>query len=84
MRTQTNRIARQVIAQTGRGTCIFNDKLVDGSRSLKVWGWSISEYRMAKRLLEEAGCEANIKQFNTVNSQGGWVRKLQTRLQVIE
>ena len=53
--TKTGKIASAIIA-TGRGTMMFNDKLADGRRSLKVWGWSDSDYHKAKQLLEQEGC----------------------------
>ena len=61
--TLTNKVARVVMATTGKGTYIFNDKLVDGTRSLKVWGWTRGEYFQAKQLLEQAGCEAELVEF---------------------
>lgn len=83
MRTQTNRIARQVIAETGIGTVVFNDKLTDGSRSLKVWGWTITEYLQAKQRLEAAGCQVFLVQFATPVNFGQSLRS-QIRLRVVE
>ena len=79
--TLTNKVARVVMATTGKGTCIFNDKLVDGTRSLKVWGWTRGEYFQAKQLLEQAGCEAEIVEF--VAHRWGGMKK-QIRLHVVE
>ena len=46
--TKTTQVARKIMNK-GKGTYLFNDRLVDGRRSLKVWGWTDSDYRKAKR-----------------------------------
>jgi hypothetical protein len=79
--TLTNKVARVVMATSGKGTTIFNDKLVDGSRSLKVWGWTRGEYFQAKQLLEQAGCQAELVEF--VANKWGSIKK-QIRLHVVE
>ena len=78
--TKTARVACEIIA-SGRGTTMFNDKLEDGSRSLKVWGWTDADYRKAKRLLEAQGCKAELVTFRSFR-WGGY--KMQTRLRVVE
>lgn len=79
--TLTTKVAQVVSKTSGRGTTIFNDKLVDGARSLKVWGWTRGDYTMAKQLLEQAGCEAEIVEF--VAHRWGGMKK-QVRLHVVE
>lgn len=81
-RTITNIVARSVINKTGHGTTIFNDRLVDGRRSLKVWGWSLGDYYLAKSGLESLGCSVKVRQFAT--RQTGRLRRQQTRLHVTE
>ena len=76
--TKTAKVARVIMAN-GRGTMMFNDKLVDGTRSLKVWGWTGGDYMMAKQLLEQIGCRADIVTFRKQYS-----KKMQTRLHVTE
>ena len=79
--TLTTKVAQVVKATTGRGTVIFNDKLEDGTRSLKVWGWDRGQYFQAKQLLEQAGCEAELVEFMS------WTRgckRKQIRLHVVE
>jgi hypothetical protein len=53
--TLTRRVAKLVCKETGRGHMIFNDKLADGTRSLKVWGWDDLDYMQAFMLLEKFG-----------------------------
>ena len=59
MITKTAMVARQIIS-AGYGSTMFNDKLVDGRRSLKVWGWRHERYMYAKRLLENMGCKVEV------------------------
>lgn len=78
--TKTTQVARKIMNK-GKGTYLFNDRLVDGRRSLKVWGWSDAEYRKAKRELEAQGCKVDMVQFVAHK----WnMSKLQTRLHVEE
>ena len=79
--TLTTRVAQVVKATSGRGTVIFNDKLEDGTRSLKVWGWDRGNYVMAKQLLEQAGCQAELVEFLSY-VRGG--KRKQIRLHVVE
>ena len=78
--TQTTRAARIIISATGRGWAVFNDRLKDGRRSLKVWGWTRGDYTLAKCMLEQAGCTVDEVEFNT----GCWRKSRQVRLHVAE
>lgn len=84
MITTTTKVAKKII-KTGKGRNIFNDKLVDGRRSLKVWGWDTTEYLKAKRKLEKKGCVVEVvsvkHRHNRYGGIGGYV---QTRLHVDE
>lgn len=81
--TKTGKIASAMIA-AGRGWGgMFNDKLADGRRSLKVWGWDDSDYRKAKLLLEQEGCKVSMVKTRTVNC-GGRTLRPSTRLHVTE
>ena len=77
--TTTSKIARKVIKMTGKGSELFNDKLVSGKRSLKVWGWTPKEYFMAVELLTKEGCKVEV-----VSTIGSRTRKSRTRLHVTE
>jgi len=39
---------------------IFNDRLVDGSRSVKVWGWTHKDYVAALEVLRAAGFRGRV------------------------
>ena len=80
--TKTGKIASAMIA-AGRGWGMFNDKMADGRRSLKVWGWDDSDYRKAKLLLEREGCKVEMVKTRTVNC-GGRTLRPSTRLHVTE
>lgn len=67
MMTKTALIARAVVAMTGKGTSIFNDRLADGRRSLKVWGWTEMEYGRAQAMLTEARCSTTLQKLTDRN-----------------
>ena len=79
--TKTAKVARLVMEQSGKGTYMFNDKLANGARSLKVWGWSDAEYRKAQKLLEAQGCTVNEVVFEA-HSRG--MTRIQKRLHIVE
>ena len=60
MVTKTRIAAVNVCNMTERGHVIFNDKMADGRRSLKVWGWGEDEYYRAKSMLEVMGCTVKL------------------------
>jgi hypothetical protein len=82
-RTKTQAVARALIKSTGRGHIVFNDRLVDGTRSLKVWGWQVDDYRTAKNMLEVWGCTVDMVQAERYNTRGGRWQTV-TRLHVQE
>lgn len=55
-RTKTGRVAREL----SKDGFIFNDRLRDGRRSLKVWGWSEQQYLCAKERLEALDCTVEV------------------------
>ena len=61
--TATTAAANAVIAVTGNGWLKYNDKLKDGTRSLKVRGWTQKEYEMAQYILDMAGHETELVEF---------------------
>lgn len=81
--TKTREVARLLSAATGRGHSIFNDRLADGTRSLKVWGWTAQDYVTAQALLENMGCKVRAVRKEKYSIRGG--RKyMMTRLYVQE
>jgi hypothetical protein len=62
MITKTFRAAAQVRNLTGVDTVIFNDRLVDGRRSLKVLGWTYDQYLRTADILEQQGCKVTFVQ----------------------
>ena len=69
--TKTTAVAKMVILSTGRGTVIFNDRLRDGTRSLKVWGWTANDYTEAKKLLTLYGCDVKMVEETKFSERGG-------------
>ena len=45
----------------GKGRYAFNDRLLDGRRSFKVYGWRYADYKKAADILILAGCKVQIK-----------------------
>ena len=44
MISESTKIMRQL---AGKNATLFNDKLADGRRSYKVWGWNYLDYEKA-------------------------------------
>jgi len=83
MTTKTRIVARALSNATGRGHMIFNDKLADGTRSLKVWGWTLAEYKAAKELLAGMGCKATLVEQDKYSTRAGRFFTMR-RLHVVE
>ncbi len=81
--TKTRKVARIMCDSTGRGHWIFNDKLADGTRSLKDWGWTQADYTDAKGFLEGLGCKVTLVQKEKYSARGGRNYTM-TRLHVTE
>ena len=81
--TKTTSLARKHIKHTGRGGHLFNDKLADGRRSLKVWGWGEQDYQAFQQVLQAEGLTSTIVSFakRTFWSKG---TQLQYRIHVTE
>jgi hypothetical protein len=60
--TISTAVARHI---AGPHAFIFNDRLADGRRSLKVWGWSKEKYTPIKTALEHLGCQVNLVEFDS-------------------
>ena len=84
MVTKTTQVARSVMLESGKGSFLFNDKLVDGRRSLKVWGWTSAEYLAAKSKLEAQGCKVNMVKAPVYHDHRGARTVQNTRLHVTE
>lgn len=69
--TLTRQVARTISSKMQFQPLIFNDRLKDGTRSLKVWGWGRSEYRLAKRRLERLGCKVKMIDQEKTSPFGG-------------
>jgi len=61
---------------------IFNDRLVDGTRSYKVWGWDLPDYNRALQALKSAGFTTKLVLFERY-SERKQHRYVQARLHVI-
>jgi hypothetical protein len=82
-------IVKALMLETGRGSHMFNDRLRDGTRSIKVWNWSADEYNTAKERLTRAGYTVKFVTTKGVTTKGVtttgpyWSRP-QTRMHVKE
>ena len=85
MASKLNQLIR---AQAGKSRRVYNDKLADGSRSVKVSGWLRGDYKLAKRTLEAAGYDVKLVEFNIPSyvwgCRGGSAKGKQVRLHVTE
>ena len=75
--TKTRTVINELLT---KGQFVFNDRLRDGRRSLKVWGWDDNTYTRAKDMLEAAGCKCVIVK----TPKGKFYRGGVTRLHVTE
>ena len=71
MRTKTMAVAQVLCGTNKRGTAVFNDKLADGTRSLKVWHWLKEDYEAAKAMLELWGCKVALVEKEKYSARGG-------------
>jgi len=60
---------------------IFNDRLVDGTRSYKIWGWDLPDYNRALQALKSAGFTTKLV-FYEGYSQRGRRQYIQPRIHV--
>ena len=81
--TKTTKVANAVIELTGHGWMKFNDRLKDGTRSLKVLGWTDEDYAQTAKLLTVMGCKVKIVRFGGYSYRAGR-SYTQTRLHVKE
>jgi len=67
-----------------KNTLVFNDRMKNGGRSIKVWGWGDQDYDYAQKFLQELGFD--VKRVVTPTQQMGWAWSVggNTRLHVWE
>ena len=80
--TKISNIVRGVTSEVGRGAKYFNDKLESGDRSIKVWGFTESDYDMLEARFQNAGY--GVKRVTTpgIAFAGRLYARPQTRLHV--
>ena len=78
--TKTMRLVRGL---AGKDKTVFNDKLKDGVRSVKVWGWELADYDNAKSILSLSGLTSTVVLFNSYSYRTGQ-HFVQPRLHVYE
>jgi hypothetical protein len=62
---------RKLVDTLAKGKVVFNDKLENGGRSIKVWGWRSNDYAALQELLQSNGY--TVKQVLTpVKNVGKW------------
>lgn len=55
------KLVRAMMTTFGSGAYLFNDRLKDGRRSIKVWGWTQDEWRVAINILRAHGFTVAIR-----------------------
>lgn len=48
-------ITKTLRGMFGKDVVIFNDRLLDGTRSVKIWGWSLGAAKHAEQRLKKQG-----------------------------
>lgn len=83
-----SKITQLIRAQAGKSRRVYNDKLADGTRSVKVRGWRKGDYKLAKSTLEAEGYEVKLVEFDIPSYvwgyRGGSAKGKQVRLHVTE
>ena len=79
----TSKAMRIVRGLAGKDATVFNDRLQNGTRSFKVWGWNVKDYGQAKAALEAAGLQVKMVQ-QVKYSYRMASEYLLTRLHVVE
>jgi hypothetical protein len=54
-RVPAAKIIRSLMTVTGQGNYMFNDRMKNGGRSIKVWGWNSRVYEEAAAILTQHG-----------------------------
>jgi hypothetical protein len=62
--------SRALRNMAGDHPLIFNDRLVDGTRSYKVTGWHKPRYTKAKQQLEKLGYTVEVKRVGYIHRWG--------------
>ena len=85
MASKLNQLIR---AQAGKSRRVYNDKLADGTRSVKVSGWLKGDYKLAKSTLQAAGYKVKLVEFEISRAvwqvRGGSAKGKQVRLHVAQ
>lgn len=58
MASKSTKLMRQLVGNSD--VKIYNDKLVDGSRSYKVVGWGLTDYQVAAQIFKNDGYNATV------------------------
>ena len=63
------RLVRNAARAADNRAFVFNDRLQNGSRSVKVWGWKKQDYMKAAADIRKMGYNAEVKD---VGAKMGW------------
>ena len=66
----------------GKNATVFNDKMADGRRSYKVWGWKYLDYEKAWAHLLKAGIKSEVVVARAYYSARGARAVQNTRIHV--
>ncbi len=61
-------VSKLVRSLAGKDRTMYNDRLKDGSRSIKVQNWTKNQYAAAQRKLEQAGYKAEVRPNRLYNT----------------
>jgi hypothetical protein len=78
---QMRQVSSTVRNVVGKDCTVFNDKLVCGGRSIKVWGWSKPQRKTIKAALKQLGFKT--RTVKTSSTGWGGCKRSATRLHVI-
>jgi hypothetical protein len=76
--TTARKVVRALCDLKGTSPTIFNDRLKDGTRSVKVLGWTYEDYMLARDALDDLNIRSTIVSFPSCFKSRG----IQSRLHV--
>ncbi len=78
----TNKIVpARIVRELAGNKIMFNDRLSNGGRSIKVWGWQMADYQAAIQALVRQGVSCAI--VRTPKIKGIWDRGGNLRIHTV-
>ncbi len=74
-------VPARIVRELAGNKIMFNDRLINGGRSIKVWGWQMADYHQAMDALARSG--VGCKLVRTPQIKGIWDRGGNLRIHTV-